>query len=61
MEVHIANACFDYFYAWSQSKHIVFLVRRNDAFWEVSRAKAVTFFNEVILPELLYKAYTEPL
>ncbi|XP_062541436.1 uncharacterized protein LOC134209470 [Armigeres subalbatus] len=61
MQVHLANACFGYFFIWSPQKQYLFQIKRNDDFWVTCRKKASLFFQQVLLPELLYKAYTEPM
>lgn len=61
MQIHISKVNLGYFYVWSPGKQYLFEVKRNDCFWDACRRKALIFYNEVVLPELLYKAFTNPL
>lgn len=60
-QIHLSNAVFGYFYVWSPEKQYLFEVSRNDELWNECIIKSKQFFKDVMLPELLYKAFTNPL
>lgn len=59
MQVHICKANFGYFYVWSPHQVLVFEIKRNDNYWEICKNKALSFFENVIFPELVAKKITE--
>lgn len=58
MQVHICNASFGYFYIWSPKRSLVFEIKRNDQYWNFYKEKAICFFKNVVLPELMSHVYT---
>lgn len=59
MQVHLCNASFGYFYIWSSNRQLVFIINRNDKFWNFYKEKAICYFKNVVLPELISGVYTK--
>ncbi|XP_058832469.1 uncharacterized protein LOC131690590 [Topomyia yanbarensis] len=59
MQVHICKATFGYFYIWSPKDTLLFQVKRNETYWTYCRDRAILFFKNVILLELLAKTFTD--
>lgn len=61
MQLHLTNASFGYFYIWSKHKQYIFEIHRNDDFWNKCQERAVNFFKIIVLREMMFKAYTNPI
>lgn len=58
-QIHISEANFGYFCVWSPTRLLIFEVQRDEQYWNVYKDRAICFFTNVILPELMAKCYTK--
>lgn len=61
MQLHLTEASYGYFYIWSQNKQYLFEIHRNNDFWIKCQERAVNFFKFIVLREMMFKAYTNPI
>lgn len=59
MNIHLSESNYCDFVLWSSTRKLPILINRDAEFWEMVSSKALTFHEEVIMPELLGKFFTK--
>lgn len=60
MQIYLSKASYALFVVWAPKFTLFIKVRKNEVFWKIHSEKAVKFFEQVLVPEILTNYFTMP-